>query len=174
MCKLITAIRDGNVQLVKDLLNKGIDPSIVNNYAIKYASRYGYLEIVKILLSDHRVDPSASQNDAINFACRNGHLEVVKLLLINKKVYQSVNYNYLIVLASTYCHYQIVDILLNDKKVTGLSNFPYQSIIRKLIREKIKKDTEIVVILKSKSFSWLPDELIPLIMDFVCIKYFKI
>jgi translation initiation factor 2 beta subunit (eIF-2beta)/eIF-5 len=167
MSKFMDAVKNGDARLVKKMIDKGIDPSRVNNYAIKYASNCGDLEIVKILLADNRVDPSANHNEAITMACRNGHLEVVKLLL--KRVYQSMNYNYVIVLASMYCHYQIVEMLLDYKRVTEL--FPYCSVIGKIIREKIKKNTEIVVILKSKSFSWLPTDLIPIIMDFVCIKY---
>jgi ankyrin repeat protein len=55
-----------------------------NNYAIKWASKNGHLEIVKLLaerLTDD--DLRAYNNYAINGASFNGHLEIVKFLLEN-------------------------------------------------------------------------------------------
>ena len=42
-----------------------VDPSALDNYAIRLASQNGHLEIVSILLSDsrHSVDPSASDKN---------------------------------------------------------------------------------------------------------------
>ena len=75
----------GKTDIVKSLLPH-IDPSAHNNYAIRLASRFGHLEIVKILLQDSRVDPSAFNNYAIQWASENGHLEVVKFLLQDSRV----------------------------------------------------------------------------------------
>jgi ankyrin repeat protein len=55
------------------------------------ASEIGYLEVVKLLLSDKRVDPSANNNLAIQWASRKDHLEVVKLLLSDKRVRDSLD-----------------------------------------------------------------------------------
>ena len=62
---LIEAVKLNDIQTVKILLDKGFDPSIDNNEAIKWASWKGYLEIVKLLLENKKVDPSANDNSAI-------------------------------------------------------------------------------------------------------------
>ncbi len=58
-----------------------VDPSIRNNYAIRYANANGHLSVVERLLQDERVDPSADDNYAICYASYNGHLQVVQRLL---------------------------------------------------------------------------------------------
>jgi hypothetical protein len=57
-----------------------VDPAANENWAIKWAARYGHTEVVRLLLSDERVDPIAQENDAIKQAAENGHDEIVKLL----------------------------------------------------------------------------------------------
>ena len=44
------------------------------------ASRYGYTEVVRVLLSDDRVDPSANHNYAEISASLHGHTEIVQML----------------------------------------------------------------------------------------------
>ena len=72
---------------VKELLKLGVgDPSINDNWAIRWSSSNGHLEIVKELLKDSRVDPSAKDSWAIRWASYYGHLEVVKELLKDSRV----------------------------------------------------------------------------------------
>ena len=54
MCTLLKAIKASNVDLVKEHLLT-TDPSVNNNRAIRWASYYGNIEIIKLLLSDKRV-----------------------------------------------------------------------------------------------------------------------
>jgi hypothetical protein len=65
--------------------------------AIRLASQYGHIEVLKLLLNHPKVDPSANNNIGMNFislnifkaiqlASRNGHIEVVKFLLNLPKV----------------------------------------------------------------------------------------
>ena len=68
------------------LSDKRVDPSVNNNYAIRWASRKGHPEVVRALLLDGRVDPSAYNNYAIQWASRNGHAEVVRLLFSDERV----------------------------------------------------------------------------------------
>jgi ankyrin repeat protein len=63
--------------LIKD---SRIDPSVDDNYAIRWASGGGYTEIVDLLLKDPRVDPSAEDNDAIRWAYLSGHKNIVEML----------------------------------------------------------------------------------------------
>ena len=71
---------------VKRLLNKGVDPSVKDNEAIRMASKNGHTDVVRLLLQDKRVDPIDDGNYAIRLASRNGYTEVVKLLLQDRRV----------------------------------------------------------------------------------------
>ena len=74
------ACRYGHVEVVKLLLEAGVDPTSNNNKAIKYACGNGHVEVVKLLLKAG-VNPSVSDDYPLRIACENGHLEVVKVLL---------------------------------------------------------------------------------------------
>jgi ankyrin repeat protein len=110
-------IKYGFVDELKIKLDQGWDPSADDNYPIRYASEYGHIEIVKILLKDKRVDPSAEYNFAIGHAARYGHTEVVKLLLNDKRVDPSANDNFAIRYAAYGGHTEIVKMLLADDRV---------------------------------------------------------
>ena len=51
-----------------------------DNYAIQWASKYGYLKIVKFL-TELGAECKADNDYAIRCAASNGHLEVVKFLI---------------------------------------------------------------------------------------------
>lgn len=106
-------------EILKLYLNK-IDPSIDNNWGIRWASRQGYYKIVIILLDDLRVDPSANDNEGIYFASKNNHPKVVKLLLSLPKE-RGVNVNNIInwdiIESSSYINKQLVKLLINDSKI---------------------------------------------------------
>jgi hypothetical protein len=119
-------------------------------------------------------DPSTNYNIAIQVAYCNGHLGIVERLLQCEGVDPTINDNYPIRLASYYGHLKVVDRLLMDKRVVKTGNFTPGII--EIIKSKIIESTKIYVILKGRNFynkTKIPDELIPLIMDFVCIKYYN-
>jgi len=89
------------------------DPSTDNNYAIRWASGNGHLEVVRLLLSDPRVDPSVNNNYAIRRASENGHTKIVRLLLVDPRVDPSANNNYAIRRASGNGHLEVVRLLLD-------------------------------------------------------------
>jgi ankyrin repeat protein len=68
------------------LKDNRVDPSALDNKAIRYASVNGRKEVVEMLLKDDRVDPSAGRNYAIRGASENGHTEIVRMLLKDKRV----------------------------------------------------------------------------------------
>jgi hypothetical protein len=168
MDKFLVAAKAGDSRVIEDMINKGYDPSSRENYAIRHAVSNGHYEVVKRLLMDKRVDPTVWSDYPIRCACQKGHLKIVDLLLKDKRTD-------LVSICKSIVFYaandKITERLLMDKRIVEHGWFDDR--IHRVIREKIKTNTEIVVILKSRSFSWLPDELIPLIMDFVCIKYRK-
>ena len=76
-----------NVDVFQSLLDDGCDPTVRNNYAIRWVSAFGYPNLVKLLLTIEAVDPSADNNSAIYHAFVNRHNDIVKLLLADKRVY---------------------------------------------------------------------------------------
>jgi hypothetical protein len=88
--KLIKACREGNLPLIKKLLQ---DPDIYihsgNEMAWRDSCRYGHIEVVKLLLSIGHSPSNRSQYINIHaynecawvFACKNGRIEVATLLL---------------------------------------------------------------------------------------------
>ena len=104
-------------RIIYFILNRIFDPSAYDNYAIRWASRYGHVEVVKLLLMDKRVDPSTHGNYAIRIASDQGYVEVVKLLLQDKRVDPSTHGNYAIRTASSNGYVEVVKLLLMDKRV---------------------------------------------------------
>uniref|UniRef100_A0A6C0JWC8 Uncharacterized protein n=1 Tax=viral metagenome TaxID=1070528 RepID=A0A6C0JWC8_9ZZZZ len=109
--EFVDACQDGDIKMIASLL-LDFDPSENNNYAIRVASYNGHVDVVKLLLADHRVDPSALDNQAIRAASQEGHLRVVRLLLEDSRVDPSANNNDAIKRAQTYNHLKIANLLI--------------------------------------------------------------
>lgn len=73
----------GYIYLVMHLLE---DDRIDSDYAIIYASFGGSVELVRQLLSHPRIDPSCRDNTSLRHASLKGHIEIVKLLLNDERV----------------------------------------------------------------------------------------
>jgi hypothetical protein len=110
-------IKYGFIDELKELIDKGWNPSTDNNRTIRWVSENGHVEIVKLLLKDSRVDPSNEDNYAIRWASENGHTEIVKLLLKDNRVDPSDKSNSAIRWASENGHTEIVKLLLKDSRV---------------------------------------------------------
>ncbi len=76
---LADAAKAGLIDVVKQLLDEGVDPRADSSWALQYAAQSGQLEIIKLLLptSNDKVYRSRALQDAAE--C--GHLEIVRLLL---------------------------------------------------------------------------------------------
>ncbi|KAJ3339138.1 hypothetical protein HDU91_001069 [Kappamyces sp. JEL0680] len=101
-----------------------IDPACANNLPILKACTKGHLDVVLLLLLDHRVDPAAQSNKAIKLAAMNGYLGIVEVLLNDPRVDPSGDKNtpgifaeFPLTLASKYGHVEVVRRLLADKRV---------------------------------------------------------
>lgn len=77
---LSTAVRNGHIDIVKFLIEHGIDISRCNDEDFLYAAEYGYLEIVKYLddKADYAID---LLEEALEQAAYSGHFKIVKFLL---------------------------------------------------------------------------------------------
>lgn len=83
---IVYAIRMSDTRLLQYLLHvNSEDPSIKDDYALRYACDLGNIEIVKILLNDPRVSPNSFNNEAIKIASKRGHVAVVNALIDHDK-----------------------------------------------------------------------------------------
>ena len=100
-----------------------IDPAAEDNWAIRWASSAGHLEVLKYLVSLKKefpnIDPAANVNHAILWASSNGHLEVVKYLVSLKNEFPGIdpaaNHNYAIRWASMNGNLEVVKYLISLK-----------------------------------------------------------
>jgi hypothetical protein len=74
------ATRNGDLKLVKKLLDEGADIHARDDGALYLASTYGHHEVVKLLL-DRGANIHVMDNNTWYWASRNDHFEVMKLLL---------------------------------------------------------------------------------------------
>ena len=58
----------------------GIVPTVDNNYCVRWASRNGFIDIVKDIIENEHADVKACDNYCIKWSSANGHLEIVKCL----------------------------------------------------------------------------------------------
>jgi hypothetical protein len=83
--QLMRAVNDGNVQGVKELLDRGLEPDSADsngNTTLMIASRLGHKDVVALLVS-RKVNVARRSpfgDTAINYAALGGHLEIVKIL----------------------------------------------------------------------------------------------
>ena len=89
MNEFVNVCKNGNIDDVKQLLSV-IDPSIKNNYAIRWAAENGHKDVVELLLKDPRVDPN---NSVIRWAARNVHKDIIELLEQHSYKIDNVRYN---------------------------------------------------------------------------------
>jgi hypothetical protein len=69
MDDFLESCRAGDLNKVMKYVREGSDPtSAQNNLAVRYASQYGHLEVVKFLVGLSNVDASAMDNFAVQTA----------------------------------------------------------------------------------------------------------
>ncbi len=78
---LVNACSEGDLRLVNQLIEEGVDPSMENNRCIILAAKHGHLDVIERLVEDERVDPFDQANYAFIEACFEDHLIVVEYLL---------------------------------------------------------------------------------------------
>ena len=106
-------IYDNNYNIILWLLEHGANIHVDSDYALRAASAYGHIEIVKLLL-EYKADIHADNDEALRWASENGHTEIVQLLLENDANLHADNDNTLR-RACEYGHTEIVKLLLQYK-----------------------------------------------------------
>lgn len=80
------AVLNGFTRVIKLLIDNNINPATDNNFAIKYASKFGYVEIVRLLLEDPRVDPTVDKGFALRKALKQKHTDIISMLLADSRI----------------------------------------------------------------------------------------
>jgi hypothetical protein len=88
------------------------------DYALLVAADCGFINAVKLLVSDYGVDPSALDNSALIIASQEGHLEIAKLLLSDDRVDPSAQDNQALVYAFDNGRSDIVKLLQSHPRFT--------------------------------------------------------
>lgn len=114
---LLCAAEFQDWELVRQLLEREVDPTADDNFLIQAAAECGQKDIVLRLLQDKRVDPSANDNYAIQIACEKGHKDIVTALLKDSRVDPSVNHNYCIKVAYTGGFLEVLKEIAKDNRV---------------------------------------------------------
>ncbi|MCA1980083.1 MAG: ankyrin repeat domain-containing protein, partial [Calditerrivibrio sp.] len=73
------ASKNGYYEVVKLLLEYGADVHAGNDFALIYAAGHGHYEVVKLLL-EHGADVHSDDDSALQWAAERGHSHVVELL----------------------------------------------------------------------------------------------
>ena len=108
---LINAVRNGNLDAIKDSVEEGADIHENHDMAILWASYYGHLGIVEYLV-EQGADMHKRGDEAFRWAAMNGHFDIVKYL-----VEQGANGgDAAILLATMNGHLDIVEFLKNKEK----------------------------------------------------------
>ena len=103
------ASRYGHLSVVKVLVKAGADVHADNDRALRYASFHGHLSIVKVLVKAG-ADVHADNDYALRWASFHGHLSVVKVLVKAGANVHAVD-DYALRFASSYGHLAVVEFL---------------------------------------------------------------
>jgi len=71
-----------DVSTFEYLINQGVDVHTKNDYAVRWASENGHLDVIQFLISKD-ADIRAKNDDALKRASEKGHLKVIRLLISN-------------------------------------------------------------------------------------------
>ena len=115
------------------LLNdKRVDPSFDSCCCIELATKYGHIDIVKLLLKDDRVN--IEHNYSFELAAEYGHINLISLFLEKDITDPSKEANQAIYLAHKEGHFNIADLLWSNEKVKSTlqkDNFNLYNIFKK-------------------------------------------
>ena len=105
---VIVASSNGHLEIVKYLVNLGVDFQAVDNQAVRLASKNGHLEVIKYLVEK---GAEIHGDEAIQWASTNGHFEIVKYFVERGSDFQAFD-NEAIRVACIYKNFKIVKYLV--------------------------------------------------------------
>lgn len=135
---LITAIRFLRLEMIKILLKNGIDPSLEDSYSFIVATSSGNLDIVKLLLTDHRVKVNCMDDFPVYNAAIKRNNEVLKFLLTLPKVNPTDKDNVIIRSIFDFDFKDTFKILWNDERIKNSVKEYDSSFYQELVNYDIK------------------------------------
>jgi ankyrin repeat protein len=130
---------DDILQSIYILIELGYDPSVNDNYLIKYVSKHKYTNIVEILLKDPNIHDSMDHNELIILAAENNQVEIFQLLLSDERtIFRKLHKIFLV------ASINIIKILISD------SEFDYRTDRYGFIDDDIRYGDIIDIIIKRK------------------------
>ncbi|RKK21198.1 hypothetical protein BFJ67_g17408, partial [Fusarium oxysporum f. sp. cepae] len=127
--ELVRFVKNGNIEVVKMLLEKGANPRTADNYGstpLHLVSQNGHLEIAKMLLEKGANARAATKNGwtPLHLASKNGHLETARILLEKGADAAAADNDGWTPLhdASRNGHLEIAKILLDNRADTAAAN----------------------------------------------------
>lgn len=110
--KFIDAVAQNQLDIVDEYLQQGANGGVDDNFAIKYASKYGFVDIIQRLLMEPTVKPAADDNEALWWAVVEGQPYVIPILLGDSRVVESVDFNQVLTLAVKHGQLEVLKVLL--------------------------------------------------------------
>ena len=135
---LLDEVRNGSVEMVKYLLDNGVNIKSVIDEALKISSANGYLE-----LTEYLTERGANINSILRYSAENGHLDIVKYAVThgaNIHIYGDLP----LLLASKNGHLNVIKYLVrhganihvyNNLALTYASNNGHQDIVNYLTKK---------------------------------------
>ena len=90
---LVISSKNDYLEIIKILLDKGVDVHFERNNALIWASLRGHLKVVKLLI-DNGANVCDQCNEALDWSWKNNHHDVTKLLIDNGAYVQDVKDKY--------------------------------------------------------------------------------
>ncbi|KAJ3071388.1 hypothetical protein HDU98_005418 [Podochytrium sp. JEL0797] len=113
------------LRLIHTLLDAKFPINIQENRAFRWSARSGYLEVVRLLLSNPDVNPADQQHYAIASTPDDEFPEVVKLLLTDERIDPTAQNHLAIRWACDHDHLSTVQLLLADPRIDPGTNNNY-------------------------------------------------
>jgi ankyrin repeat protein len=107
------ASKNGHIEAVKFLVEKGADIHLENGYAIRWASLQGHVEVVKFLV-EKGANLVVYGKKTIRWACINGQVDLVNYLIQKGVSIDNQLGDELLRLACHHGHFKIVQCLFNE------------------------------------------------------------
>ena len=101
------ASKNGHIEIVRVLLGNGANVHAKDNYALKWASVQNHPDVVRLLL-ENGADVHADDNAALRWSSKVGHVDIVRILL----EYGAANDSNAIKWASIFGHDEVVGLLI--------------------------------------------------------------
>lgn len=114
---LLHIINNNIEKVTLDLLNININVEYSFNKPLFLATKHNHLEILQILLNDHRIDPYKrfdSTESVIHYAFQHDKFECIKCIVNTKRLNHTSNDNECLYLSCLYGYHDIVKILLKS------------------------------------------------------------